>query len=70
MKQGKANRNPVHRGEIMVTDDVSDYPRMFGIFVLINTGHMPIDFRQMMEYNRLNDKDRIINNSPLHLEKA
>ena len=23
---------------------------MFGIFVPINTGHLPIDFRQKMEY--------------------
>ena len=26
-------------------------PCMVGIFVPIHTGHMPIDFRQMMKYN-------------------
>lgn len=35
----------LYKGEIKVTDDVSDYQRMFGIVVPINTGHLPFDFR-------------------------
>jgi hypothetical protein len=39
------------KGKIKVTDDVSDYPWMFGIFVPITTGHLPIDVRQKIKYN-------------------
>jgi hypothetical protein len=43
---------------------------MFGTFVPISTGHMPIDFHQNMEYYIFKRQKRIKNKTPLHVEKG
>jgi hypothetical protein len=40
---------------------------MFGTFVPIHSGHLPIDFHQKIKYNCFN---RQINKTPLHVEKG
>jgi hypothetical protein len=47
----KGSPIPCPKGEIKVTDDVSNNPRMFGTFVPTRTGHTPIDFYQKIKYN-------------------
>jgi hypothetical protein len=43
---------------------------MDGIFVPNGTGYLPIDFRQKIQYNQLNQIKRIIRKTPLHWRRA